>query len=215
MNVKFFVLIAAMVVTSRSLAGGQTKLTDPEAATDKLIWDQVYPNGGKTLICGIPFEKKNIRLAADQVYDMGWMKDFLKCGSRLQCLKTPEFQRIASDLINIFPEYKEIARDHQPLQFGRAENVQPKHPELKCAYRSTFSVSEPPDNAKGDIARIIFYMHTEYGLPLRGDLMTLKEWNKSDPPDADEKARDVAIGKAQGHANPFVTNPQLVDSVDK
>ncbi|HET8707458.1 MAG TPA: endonuclease, partial [Pseudomonadales bacterium] len=150
-----------------------------------------------------------------QVYDMNWFKDYLKCGSRFQCMKTPEFQRIASDLINIFPEYKEIARDHQPLQFGMAENLQPKHAELKCAYKSTFSMAEPPDNAKGDIARIIFYMHTEYGLPMKGDLITLKQWNTLDPPDAAEKTRDAAIQKAQGYGNPFVAHPELADKLEK
>lgn len=207
--------VAALLCSAQCNAGGQTQLTDPEASSDKILWEQVYPTGGKTLICGIPFEKKSIRLSADQVYDMNWMKDYLKCGSRFQCLKTHEFQRVASDLVNIFPEYKEIARDHQPLQFGNAESVQPKHEELKCAYKSTFSVAEPPDNAKGDIARIIFYMHKEYGLPIKGELMILKQWNKSDPPDASEKSRDAAIQKAQGYGNPYVANPALGDSVEK
>ena len=47
---------------------------------------------------------------------------------------------------------------------------------------------EPQAKARGVVAREIFYMHQEYGLPIEaGMLATLKTWNSENPPSAWER----------------------------
>jgi uncharacterized repeat protein (TIGR02543 family) len=86
---------------------------------------------------------------------------------------------------------------------------------------------EPPDEVKGDIARILFYMTVMYnngsydlelvdgipGLYEMGDLATLLEWNDLDPVDAFEQARNDAIFGIQGNYNPFIDYPHFAELI--
>jgi deoxyribonuclease-1 len=64
---------------------------------------------------------------------------------------------------------------------------------------------EPPAEARGVVARAIFYMHEEYGLPIEpGMLVTLKTWNIENPPGAWERWRNGAIETLQNTRNPFI-----------
>ena len=96
---------------------------------------------------------------------------------------------------------------------------------------------EPADEWKGDFARNYFYMVTAYsnltwtgeGLKMleNNDWPTLKswaqelllEWNRQDPVDQIETARNEAVYGIQGNRNPFIDYPNLAeyiwgDSVD-
>jgi len=91
---------------------------------------------------------------------------------------------------------------------------------------------QPPVAQRGDIARALFYMAVRYegdvpGEPdlelvedvgrisatatVMGRLSTLLNWNREDPPDADERARDAAVRRIQGNSNPFVSDPGLAN----
>ncbi len=93
---------------------------------------------------------------------------------------------------------------------------------------------EPPDAAKGDIARALFYVDVRYepGSTPVGDLelveavgtgtesnvlgrlSTLLEWNELDPPDEFETRRnDLIAGTYQLNRNPFVDHPEWVRAV--
>jgi serine protease len=98
---------------------------------------------------------------------------------------------------------------------------------------STDSDSFEPRNAmKGDIARMMFYMHVRYNggdntgtddLALvnytgtsnanLGKLCTLVSWHDQDPVSAEEIARHARIVERQGNRNPFVDYPAWVDEV--
>ena len=98
-----------------------------------------------------------------------------------------------------------------------------------CNYTS--NTWEPRDESKGDVARIIFYMHTRYsgdtGEPnlnvvdftstfpnaQMGKLSTLLEWNEQDPVDAFERRRNDVIYGWQNNRNPFVDYPQLANRI--
>ena len=79
---------------------------------------------------------------------------------------------------------------------------------------------EPRDAHKGDAARAVFYVAAVYPEVLtqpgaaaffetmRPDLLA---WNRADPPDAAERARDTWIAGLQGTHNPFVEDPALAD----
>lgn len=73
-------------------------------------------------------------------------------------------------------------------------------------------VMEVRPERQGDIARGMFYMATRYGMAM-DDAMedVLREWNRSDPPDARERTRNDGAHAAQGNRNVFVDRPELVD----
>lgn len=80
------------------------------------------------------------------------------------------------------------------------------------------NIFEPSDVAKGDVARIYFYLLTRYPeldkyLPEVADLKTLIEWNNLDPVDNLEINRNEAAYKIQGNRNPFIDNPDFVNLI--
>jgi endonuclease I len=97
---------------------------------------------------------------------------------------------------------------------------------------------EPPDQVKGDVARMIFYMavryegYTFYGEtkrdlevvdsilhkdikePLQGKLSTLLAWHQQDPVDNWERRRNHIIYYGyQGNRNPFIDHPEFVEKI--
>lgn len=80
---------------------------------------------------------------------------------------------------------------------------------------------EPPLSAKGDVARMIFYMAVRYGYTVNetggsgttayhGKLSDLLEWNELDPVDPYEIRRNNVVYGYQNNRNPFVDHPELV-----
>ncbi|MET3575410.1 endonuclease [Bhargavaea ullalensis] len=89
---------------------------------------------------------------------------------------------------------------------------------------------EPPDEVKGDVARMLFYMATRYGeddrvdlelneklgngtAPYHGKLSTLLKWHEQDPVSEFEQNRNEKIFSVQGNRNPFIDHPEWVESV--
>ncbi len=92
---------------------------------------------------------------------------------------------------------------------------------------------EPPDNVKGDIARMIFYMAVRYEgegsepdleltniaqsntdkAPLHAFQNTLLDWNKLDTVDGFERNRNLVAYAYQGNKNPFIDYPELAEYI--
>jgi endonuclease I len=95
---------------------------------------------------------------------------------------------------------------------------------------------EPSDRAKGQVARMIFYMATRYesgdntgsekmpdlyvqdknervNKPWIGDLCTLVAWHNQFAVSDFERRRNDRVMSIQGNRNPFIDNPQFVDSI--
>lgn len=95
---------------------------------------------------------------------------------------------------------------------------------------------EPPDRAKGQVARMLFYMAVRYedgdvsppesmpDLSLKaenarvkepwiGHLCKLLEWNRSYPPKAFEKRRNDRVMELQSNRNPFIDKPSWADKI--
>jgi endonuclease I len=91
---------------------------------------------------------------------------------------------------------------------------------------------EPPDSDKGDVARALFYMDLRYegdingepnlrlvewgvtaGCNCMGRLSKLRRWHQFDPVDDRERSRNDRVFQLQGNRNPFIDNPQWVDSI--
>lgn len=69
----------------------------------------------------------------------------------------------------------------------------------------------PGDDWRGDVARMIFYVHIRYGETFEkvGNLDLFLEWNAADPVSEFENQRNLYIEVAQGVRNPFIDNPYL------
>lgn len=86
-------------------------------------------------------------------------------------------------------------------------------------------VFEPPDDVKGDVARILFYMDVRYevlelvdrttngGETKFGKLCTLLKWNLIDLPDENEYRRHERIVERQGNINPFIDHPNWANDI--
>jgi len=115
-----------------------------------------------------------------------------------------------------------------------------EEPKQDCPLcKETTNTFEPPDEVKGAVARMIFYMAiryngdissngvtltvvdevgTPFGSSTRGNgtigkLSTLKAWNKQYPPSDEEYHRNNLIYDIQGNRNPFIDHPEWVDEI--
>jgi len=73
----------------------------------------------------------------------------------------------------------------------------------------------PGDDWRGDVARMIMYVHIRYGDSFDevGNLALFLEWNAADPVSSFEKQRNDNFESAQGNRNPFIDNPYLATLV--
>lgn len=83
---------------------------------------------------------------------------------------------------------------------------------------------EPDNSVKGNVARAMFYFIERYndnsikqGMDYNSfwtkNVPMLMEWNRQDPPDANERRRNDLVEEFQGNRNPFIDNPELADRI--
>lgn len=83
---------------------------------------------------------------------------------------------------------------------------------------------EPDNSVKGNVARALFYFIVRYsdgnirqGMDYNSfwtkNVPMLLEWNRQDPPDANELRRNNLVEDFQGNRNPFIDNPALADRI--
>ncbi|QMT18214.1 endonuclease [Planococcus maritimus] len=89
---------------------------------------------------------------------------------------------------------------------------------------------EPPNEVKGDVARMLFYMAVRYesgdgvdlelndfvnngSTPYHGKISVLLEWHEQDPVSSWEQQRNDKIEDIQGNRNPFVDHPEWAESI--
>lgn len=91
---------------------------------------------------------------------------------------------------------------------------------------------EPPNRAKGQVARMLFYMDVRYegndphtpnlklennhdrnSLTTLGNLCELLAWHHEFPPTGFERRRNNRVEEIQGNRNPFIDYPELADQI--
>lgn len=90
---------------------------------------------------------------------------------------------------------------------------------------------ETRDGAKGDVARMLFYMAVRYEggngepdlevvdqvntspNPKHGKLSTLMQWHAQDPPDDFERNRNEVVYSYQENRNPFIDHPEFAEEI--
>lgn len=73
----------------------------------------------------------------------------------------------------------------------------------------------PGNDWKGDVARMIMYMHLRYDEPFEdvGNLALFLQWNSDDPVTPFEDQRNEVIFNIQGNRNPFIDNPYIATKI--
>ena len=180
----------------------------------KVFWQELYPKG-HTLYCRAKISNaKNNEINVEHVFPMAWVKNSLKCGTRDQCRQTSDlFNQIEADLHNLYPSLAKLNYARQAYRFGTV-NGEERRFGSKCDFEVSkrYRVAEPRAQARGAIARAMFYMEKQYK-PLvlfekQADI--LLKWHLKDPPSKEELWRNDKIEKLQGNRNPFIDKPELI-----
>ena len=138
-----------------------------------------------------------------------------------------------SDIVHVVPTDGYVNNRRSSFPFGEVANVTYKAANDYCRLGSSKTagysgtVFEVPDEIKGDMARIYFYMATCYmsqcaswggniftsdGI-VKWELDQMLEWSRQDRVDAREVARNNAVQEVQKNRNPFVDYPGLEEYI--
>jgi deoxyribonuclease-1 len=121
----------------------------------------------------------------------------------------PKFRHIEAELYNLWPAVGLVNQARSNYRFGMLD-------EKQDFYGCAFSVNkqlrraEPPDFAKGVVARANLFIADHYGVRISdAQRKLLTAWNKLFPPDAwdTEWAKRVAV--IEGYENPYIGNEHL------
>lgn len=125
---------------------------------------------------------------------------------RTCCAKADEtFQKMEADLHNLAPAVGELNGDRSDKPYGIVAGEPREYGACNFEIGGNPKVVEPPDNVKGDAARIWLYMSSAYGVKLTtAQRKMFDEWSMGDPVDSWERLRDTRVWAAQGNRNPFV-----------
>ena len=136
---------------------------------------------------------------------------------------------LRSDLHHLYPVRETVNSARGALPFGdvpddradawyREDASQSNIPRLDLDGWSERGVGlfEPREDAKGDVARAVFYVRAIYPAETSGQAAffesmreTLLRWHALDPPSPDEVARSGWIAEQQGTENPFLLDRTL------
>lgn len=122
------------------------------------------------------------------------------------CVKvSPKFRKIEADLHNLAPAVGELNGDRSNLPFGQVAGEPRQYGACNFEIGGSPRVAEPPDNVRGDAARIWFYMSETYGVRLSPAMAELlRRWSEDDPVDDWERTKNERVFEVQGNRNPFV-----------
>lgn len=185
--------------------------SDPQAYMKENFWENLYKEGGATFYCEKPFTKKSILIDEAYIYSDSWIRDHLMCGTPRQCRQGSElYQQMITDMHNVYPSQSRFELKRKNAKF---EELGAGIPEESCGEKRSFLIIDPPQRIKGDIARALAYMHKKYNLPFVGVVEQFKRWNKLDPVSPEEADRNRRIKELQGNDNPYISDPNLMDSL--
>jgi len=149
------------------------------------------------------------RASVSGVWDAGvtWNREHVFPQSYLGASAVNEVINIAADMHNLKPANPSINTSRGNKAFAEGSGT---HGAVVGGYY-------PGDADKGDIARIILYMHVRWNLIISastiGDINTFLRWHIEDPVDAFEANRNEVIFQVQGNRNPFIDHPELADRI--
>ena len=124
-------------------------------------------------------------------------------GSPMCCRRINEkYRQIESELFNLIPVTSEFAKIYQGKIFGEVKKVKWLIGNVKIDDKYI----EPPEQIKGDIARVYLYMDERYGLQISLEQKELfRRWHRLDAVDKRECALAKIIMKVQNRTNHLIT----------
>lgn len=128
-------------------------------------------------------------------------------GGRANCTANdPVFNIMEADMHNLTPVAGELNADRSNYNFGLLPDAPLLHGACPFKVDNRQRTAEPPNQAKGMIARIHFYMHDRYGMNMsRQQQQLMMAWDKQYPVSQWERERNQRIARVMGHPNPYVT----------
>lgn len=125
-------------------------------------------------------------------------------GRRCAEKTSPAFRKMEADMYNLFPAIGAVNAVRGNRQYAELPGVEPEFG--SCAARLEGNRFEPPDRAKGMVARAALYMerqYPEYRIS-RQQKRLFNAWNGQFPPDRQECERARRIAKIQRNENMVV-----------
>lgn len=162
--------------------------------------------------CGYQIRKNEIRAKRIEwehvvpAWQFGHQRQCWQSGGRKNCDSDPMYRKMETDLHNLQPAIGEINYDRSNFQFSQWKG--PAIQYGRCVMKVDFKekLAEPPERARGSIARTHFYMRDRYKLRLSKQQTELfRVWNILYPVTTWECERNKRILKIQGNDNPYVS----------
>lgn len=117
----------------------------------------------------------------------------------------PRYREIEAELFNLWPSVGLINKIRANYQFSPLDTEKKFGCNIKID--NDQKLVEPPDNAKGIVARANLFVADKYLIRLSSSQRKLFEaWNKQFPPTAWEKIWALKVAKIQGYANPYYSD---------
>ena len=153
--------------------------------------------------------KRATRIEAEHImpaWEFGRQRLCWQNGGRKQCNTTDEqFRKIEGDLHNLYPAVGEINGDRSNYHFSDW-NGKAMYGQCEMAVDFKHRQAQPPERARGLIARTYLYMADEYNISITKQQQRLYEaWNNIYPPQKDECTWNRVVAKVQGNENHFVS----------
>lgn len=140
-------------------------------------------------------------------HSLGHQRQCWQNGGRENCAANdPVFQDMYVNPFNLVPVIGEINADRSNYRFSPISGLSNQYG--ACQFKVDFKsrTAEPPDTAKGKIARIYFFMHDRYGLPMSSQQERIfMAWDKQFPVTPRERLIHDRKANLAGYSNAFVT----------
>lgn len=182
-------------------------------------WEWAGRSGGVTKLesCGYSVRKQAHRAARTEwehvlpAWSMGHQRQCWQVGGRENCTDNDlVFAMMEADLHNLVPTIGEANADRSHYRFGLLPGAPAQHGQCEIRVDHKSRIFQPPEVARGQIARIYFYMHDRYNLKMsRQQQQLMIAWNQQYPVSKWERERDKRIAAIMGHHNPFVTGEKI------
>jgi deoxyribonuclease-1 len=208
------VLASVLTLLAVPAFAGQTMIRSYGVARDRFFYKRLYPHGGWTIYCGKRWRTKR-GLNIEHIYPASWMAKHVGCGTRRRCQRgSQRFNFMEADLHNLYPSLARINQARSNYGYSLLPDTPGFVEWCDFRVRKSKKLVQPRRIARGNLARSIFYMHREYGLPVpQGMRGLLLRWHWSDRVSPHERRRNNAIERLQGTRNPFIDNPCLANSL--
>ncbi|TAA43678.1 endonuclease [Corallincola spongiicola] len=179
-----------------------------------------FQTQGKKLIpdltsCGYQVRKEKKRASRIEwehivpAWEYGHQKQCWQNGGRKNCGKrSTAFKAFEGDMHNLVPAIGEVNGNRSNFRFGVVTSS--KYGSYgQCPMKVDFKqrVAEPPQRARGWIARIYFYMADKHGVKLSSKQRKLfQAWDKQFPPTDSECQHQQAVAALQGDINRYTAD---------